>query len=134
MPKNRDPALGLINYFRVIKDPRVIGRCEHLLIDVLVIAVCAVLSGAESWVEIEEFGVQRETWLKQYLELRSGVPSHDTFSRVFSLIEVTQFEKVFTQWVQETLTQRPKRLCLDGKSVAGTERTIHRGRKALHLV
>ena len=73
-------------YFGDLPDPRVVGRCEYKLTEIIIIAVCAVLSGAEGWEDIEEFGQNKAEWLRQFLELANGIPSHDTFRRVFSLL------------------------------------------------
>lgn len=137
---------SLITFLRELPDPRVQGRCKHRLIDVVVISVCALLCGAESWVEIAEFGRSRMDWFKRYLSLDHGIPSHDTFARVFSLLRVDVFEKLFWEWsssVSEALLRRadPKNveqrrqehLCVDGKSLCGTAGP-RRGNSALHLV
>ena len=78
--------ISLEAYFGDMPDPRVTGRCDHIII----VAICAVLSGAETWDEVELFGAEREDWLQQFLELPNGVPSHDTFRRVFSLLDARQ--------------------------------------------
>jgi hypothetical protein len=78
---------SLEDCFGDIPDPRVVGRCDHLLVDIIMVAICGVLCGAESWSEVEEFGKSKEGWLKQYLELPAGIPSHDTFGRVFRLLD-----------------------------------------------
>jgi hypothetical protein len=82
---DKQPFASLEACFGDLPDPRVQGRCDHKLIDIVLIAVCAVLCGAESWSEVEEFGQSKISWLKGYLELPAGIPSHDTFSRVFRL-------------------------------------------------
>ncbi len=74
----------LETYFGDLPDPRVIGRCEYKLVEIIIIAICAVLSGAEGWEDLEELGQSKETWLRQFLELDNGIPSHDTFRRGFS--------------------------------------------------
>jgi hypothetical protein len=72
---------GIRKRFEGVADPRVVGRCNHRLDDLLVIAILAVICGADDWTDIEVFGKVRETWLRQFLELPSGIPSHDTFRR-----------------------------------------------------
>jgi predicted transposase YbfD/YdcC len=126
-------------YFDSIEDPRVQGRCEHKLIDIIAIAACAVLCGAESFVEIEEFGIQRENWLRSLLELPSGIPSHDTFARVLSLLDSEALEKAFTEWAKDIQLEliegsTSRRLSLDGKSVKGTERQFNASTRPLVLV
>src|SRR5574337_681808 len=78
---------SLEHYFGDMPDPRVVGRCDHKLLDIILIAICAVLCGAEGWEDIEEFGLSKATWLREFLELPCGIPSHDTFRRVFSRSE-----------------------------------------------
>lgn len=129
---------SLVTFLKELPDPRVEGRCKHQLLDVVVISVCALLCGAESWVEIAEFGRQRFKWFKRYLNLKNGIPSHDTFARVFNLLEPKYFEKLFSQWadlIRGSLNKsRPKQhLCVDGKSISGTA-GHQSGNSALHLV
>ena len=76
---------GIIAHFSSLKDPRIERRKLHKLIDIIVIAVCAVISGAESWEDMELYGEAKYEWFKTFLELPNGIPSHDTFARVFSL-------------------------------------------------
>ncbi len=124
---------GIVSHFIKIRDPRVKNRCEHLLIDIVVISVCAILCGANSWVDIEEYGHQREEWFKELLELPGGIPSHDTIARVFAILKAEEFEKAFHGWMESVLGKvKYKRLSIDGKSVAGTERSM--GKRPLHLV
>ena len=73
---------SLEGYFGDLEDPRVVGRCDHKLLDIIIMAICGVLCGAEGWEEIEEFGQSKEQWLRQFLELPCGIPSHDTFRRL----------------------------------------------------
>src|SRR5260221_4465709 len=89
---------GLRTCFAEVRDPRVQGRCEHRLVDILAIALLAVLCGAEDWPDIEEFGRRRADWLRGFLTLPNGVPSHDTFRRVFGLLERQQFSAGLFQW------------------------------------
>ena len=72
-----------LKYFGELSDPRVEGRSEHLLQEMLVITIAVVLSGADSWNEIEDYGKAKEQWLESFLSLPGGIPSHDTFNRVF---------------------------------------------------
>lgn len=119
----------------LIHDPRVKNRCEHRLVDVMIIGVCSVLCGAESWDEIGEFAKHRQEWFEKFLELPNGVPSHDTIARVFSIIDAAEFEKVFTDWAQSLLPEaRMKRFSVDGKTVKGTYGKFNDGSRPLHLV
>ncbi|HMM53342.1 MAG TPA: ISAs1 family transposase [Burkholderiaceae bacterium] len=124
--------ISLEAYFGDMPDPRVTGRCDHKLIDIIIVAICAVLSGAETWDEVELFGEEREGWLKQFLELPNGVPSHDTFRRVFSLLDARMFQERFIEWVERTFqVKREQVIAIDGKSVRGSQ---GQGKSCLHLV
>jgi len=135
---------SFINFFEQLPDPRVVGRCRHSLVDIVVISICALLCGAESWVDIEQFGNEKKNWLKKFLSLQNGIPSHDTFARVFSLLKPEAFETLFFQWargIAENLTpvdstHHDERLCIDGKSISGTAGVFNGGaaHHALHLV
>lgn len=121
-------------YFGDMPDPRVTGRCDHKLLDIILVAICAVLSGAETWDEVELFGDEREAWLKGFLELPNGIPSHDTFRRVFSLLDARLFQERFIRWVEQTFqVQRDQVIAIDGKSVRGSQR-CGVGQGCLHLV
>ena len=91
---------SLISLFGDMPDPRLDRKKLHNLEDIIIIAILAVICGAESWVEIEEFGEARYEWLKEFLELPNHIPSHDTFNRVFSLINPEEFEKRFVTWIE----------------------------------
>ena len=114
-----------MSHFISIQDPRLTAR--HQFSDMLVIAVCATLCGAENWTEIEDFGLAREEWFSTFLELPHGIPSHDTFNRVFSLLNPRCFEECFLNWIQEILLQLreeeglfEQHVVIDGKSLRGT--------------
>src|SRR5215210_5618606 len=86
---------GLAACFAGLADPRATRRCDHRLIDILVIAVCAVIACAESREDIELYGRSKQAWLKSFLALPNGIPSHDTFRRVFMLLDPDAFEACF---------------------------------------
>ena len=123
---------SLTDIFGDIPDPRVQGRCDHLLINIIVIAICAVLAGAEGWEEIEEFGKTKERWLRGFLTLPKGIPSHDTFRRVFGFLDAEAFQQRFIEWVELSLGRSGDQVvAIDGKSL----RRSHRGGQGmLHLV
>ena len=128
------PFQSLEACFGELADPRVVGRCDHLFIEIILIAVCGVLCGAESWSEIEEFGKAKQAWLKQYLELPAGIPSHDTFGRVFRLLEANAFQAGFIKWVEQSFhIKRDQVIAVDGKTARGS-RDSFSGQKAIHLV
>jgi len=131
---NEQPFASLEACFGDMPDPRVQGRCDHTLLDIILIAVCAVLCGAESWSEVEEFGQAKENWLRQYLELPAGIPSHDTFSRVFRLVDAAEFQHRFMTWVEQHFQiERGQVIAIDGKTARGSKDRF-RGQDAIHLV
>jgi predicted transposase YbfD/YdcC len=126
---------GLLEQFSALEDPRVIGRVDHRLIDILVIAVCAVIACAESWDDIALYGRSKEGWLRRFLDLPNGIPSHDTFRRVFMLIDPDAFERRFSAWTRTLTNEAIDRevVAIDGKTV---RRSFDRSRDQapLHLV
>ena len=95
------PILALLtDRFASLKDPRTGRAKRHQLIDVIVIAICAVICGADSWVDVEMFGKAKKDWLSRLLELPNGIPSHDTFGRIFAMLDPVQFESCFMEWVE----------------------------------
>jgi predicted transposase YbfD/YdcC len=126
----RREASGIIEdltaCFDGLADPRVTRRCDHRLIDILVIAVSAVIACAESWEDIELYGRSKQAWLKTFLALPNGIPSHDTFRRVFMLLDPNAFEGCFAQWAQ-SLTSKVERevVAIDGKTVRRSGSSRH---------
>lgn len=90
----KHPVEKLKDHFSAVDDPRS-DNVSHLLIDVITIAICALASGADGWVEVEAYGKAKLWWLRQFLELPHGIPSHDTFGRVFAIIDPQQFRESF---------------------------------------
>lgn len=130
---NEDP-ISLIVSFQDLPDPRVEGRCDHKLIDIIVIAVCAVIAGAESWVDVANFGEAKRDWLSRFLELPAGIPSHDTFGRFFAALDAAAFQSAFMRWVEGVFrVSKGQVIAIDGKTVRGSQaRTI--GKDAIHIV
>src|SRR5260221_1814972 len=93
-------TVALLDHFADVPDPRIARHRWHKLSDILVIAVCAVLCGAESYPASEDFGQEREEWLRQFLELPEGIPSHDTFNRVLRLLDPVEFQACFLRWME----------------------------------
>lgn len=128
------PAIDLLYHFGNLTDPRVERTKEHKLIDIVVIAVCAIIAGADGWVAVETFGRAKENWLRTFLELPSGIPSHDTFGRVFGQLDPAEFQDAFFNWVQAVCeTLKGQIIALDGKSL----RRSHDkglGKGAIHMV
>ncbi len=120
-------------HFSQLTDPRIERTKKHPLINIIFIAFCAVLCGAEDWCSIEKFGKLRFKLFKQFLDLSAGIPSHDTFSRVFSLLDTTQFKQCFMSWVAPLATKSKKVIAIDGKTLRATKDKV-RDLGALHLV
>jgi hypothetical protein len=119
--------------FAQVKDPGIERTKRHQLRDSIIIAMGGVICGADGWVGIEEFGKAKEEWLTELLQLPNGIPLHDTFGRVFALIDLNQFEASFRQWVQGISGTLQGVVAIDGK----TSRRTHdhaAGKKALHMV
>ena len=125
---------GLIEHFSKLEDPRVERNKKHELIDVIVLCVCAVLSGAEGWCDIEEFGRTKLDWLRRYVPLANGIPVDDTIARIISALSVSGFQECFLSWMEDVVKLSDGEIiALDGK----THRRSHdrkRGVKALHMV
>jgi predicted transposase YbfD/YdcC len=119
--------------FAQVEDPRVERTKLHRLRDIIIIAICGVLCGAEGWVEIEEFGRAKQAWFTDVLTLPNGIPSHDTFGRVFAHIDPKQFEASFVQWVQGLSKTVQGVIAIDGKTLRRSHDQAA-GKKALHMV
>lgn len=125
---------SLIEHFSVLVDGRCEEKCRHKLIDVIVIAIVAVICGADEWTGIEKFGKAKEDWFRRFLELDNGIPSHDTFGRVFSLLSPRGFEARFQQWIQSIGEIHGEPLiAIDGKSLRRSH-DRKSGKAPLHMV
>ena len=96
---NNQPSGSIERHFADLEDPRVDRTKEHKLLDILVIAICGVICGADGWVGIQEFGEAKRQWFSTFLELPNGIPSHDTFGRVFARLDPGQFQTCFVNWI-----------------------------------
>src|SRR5437667_8512230 len=94
-----EPELSLVHHFDRLVDPRTTRTCQHRLIDVVVIALCAVIGGADTWDAIALFGRSKKDWFARFLELPNGIPSHDTFNRVFAALDPVAFQECFVSWM-----------------------------------
>jgi predicted transposase YbfD/YdcC len=131
----KEAGIGSIRkHFSKVKDPRIERTKRHKLLDILVIAICGVICGADSWVDIELFGKTKLDWLKTFLKLPNGIPSHDTFGRVFGAINPEEFENSFMEWVQaiNELTQGQV-IAIDGKQLRGSQDS-ESGKAAIYMV
>ena len=120
--------------FSEIEDPRVERTRVHLLTDILIIAILSVIAGANGWEDMENYGLSKYEWLEQFLALPEGIPSADTFRRVFERINPKVFEGCFRRWVESIVeTVGAQVIPIDGKTLKGSyDRTL--GKTALHLV
>lgn len=126
--------IGLIEHFSDCQDPRRELGKDHLLIDIIVIGILAVICGADDFVGMAEFGVDQQTWLRTFLKLPNGIPSHDTFGRVFAQIKPSEFRRCFSNWVRSVADLTGGEvIAIDGK----TARRSHNrplGKGAIELV
>lgn len=130
----RKYAEGLRQCLTGLEDPRVVPRCDHLLFDIVAITLLAVMCGAEDWPDIEQFGESREDFLKSFLELPGGIPSHDTFRRVFGKLDRSQFAACLFTWTQALQEATGgKVISIDGKALRRSLRK-RAGLAMLHLV
>ena len=115
---DNSPVGLLTDQFAKLTDPRTGHAKRHKLIDVIVIAICAVICGADSWVDVEMFGKAKKDWFSRLLELPNGIPSHDTFGRVFARLDPVQFEECFEEWVHTVNdVTRGQVVAIDGKTL-----------------
>ncbi len=125
---------AIMEYFKALEDPR-IDRCKrHQLLDIITIAICAVICGADSWVHVEMFGKSKEEWFRSFLDLPNGIPSHDTFGDVFSRLGPDRFQECFMEWSQGVADLLPGEVvAIDGKTVRRSH-DKRAGKQAIHLV
>lgn len=127
------PSVASIKkHFRRLIDPRVKGRTKHLLIDLIVLALCGVIANADSWADIVLFAQKRESWFRRFLRLPGGIPSHDTFARVFAALNPRAVEACCLAWLRSVAgLTGVEHIAIDGKSLRGS---AHGTLGALHVV
>lgn len=129
-----NPIKSFQDYFGDIKDPRAKSAKRHELLDIIIIAVSAIICEAETWVDIAEFGRSRLAWFKSFLPLPHGIPSHDTFGRVFALLNPEEFVRCFRLWAEGLREALGGQLVhIDGKTLRGAH-DIASGKTPLNLV
>jgi predicted transposase YbfD/YdcC len=119
--------------FENLTDPRVERTRRHELFDLIVVALCGTIAGADSWADIERFGNVRLAWLRSFLRLKNGIPSHDTFGRVFAMLNPAELVACIKQWLDEVGREIGKHIAIDGKTLRGSFDKAA-GRNPLHLV
>ena len=135
MEKTQSASISIIDHFASVDDPRMERTRKHKLGDIIAVAICAVIAGADNWVDIETFGNAKIDWFKTFLELPNGIPSHDTFGRVFSIIDARNFQDLFIEWDKDGLGSHAR-----GRSWRLTARTVRRsadkakGKSPIHMV
>lgn len=128
------PRITIAEHFSNINDPRIERRKLHKLIDIITISICAVICGADTWSDIELFGSSKHEWFKQFLELPNGIPSHDTFARVFARLNPEEFQKSFISWIQSISKLTSQEIvAIDGKTLRGSYDTSD-DKAAIHMV
>ena len=126
--------ITLISEFSKINDPRLDRQKLHKLIDIFAITVCAVICGANTWNEIEQYGQSKHDWLETFLELPNGIPSHDTIRRVFIIIDPEKFRASFINWVDSIRPRLPETvIAVDGKTLRRSHDKTN-GKSAIHMV
>lgn len=127
------PTASVIEHFSKLDDPRRYNR-RHLLLDIVVIAICAVICGADDWEAVEEFGKSKYKWFKGFLKLPHGIPSHHTFRRVFACLDAEQFRACFKEWIKAVYKiTKGQIVAIDGKKLRRShDKTL--GKKAIHMV
>lgn len=130
----RKPLETIKEHFGQVRDPRINRTKDHKLIDIIGVALCAVICGAENWVDIELYGNNKIIWLKTFLELPNGIPSHDTFGRVFGVIDAQEFQKAFFEWVLAVNDIIHGQIVnIDGKCLRGSD-DQSLGKRAIYMV
>ena len=128
------PKITLADHFAQMSDPRVERSRRHKLIDIITIAICAVICGADTWVDIESYGRAKVKWLSRFLELPNGIPSHDTFARVEAQLDPEQFQQSFLKWIKSISNiMKGEVVAIDGKTLRRSYDSAS-DKSAIHMV
>ncbi len=131
---SQNPTAPIQRHFATLKDPRMDRTREHNFLDIITIAICAAIGGADNWVDVAAFGRRKRKWFKKFLKLPNGIPSHDTFGRVFALIDADQFQACFLAWVQSAFEATKGQVVpIDGKTLRRShDKSL--GKEAIQMV
>ena len=125
---------SVVGHFSILEDPRIERNKRHSLIDIIVVTVCAVVSGAETWEDIEDYGQAKVEWLKRFLALENGIPSHDTIRRLFIRLDPQELQRCFFSWIEAVRTQtKGDVVAIDGKTIRRSADRA-KGKLPIHLV
>jgi len=127
-------SLAILTHFSEISDPRIDRTKHHNLQDMIVVAICAAICGANGWADVERFGKAKIEWLRQFVSLKNGIPSHDTFGRVFAMLDPAEFYTCMHNWLRNfRLSLKGQHVAIDGKTLRGSH-DRRKGFSALHMV
>lgn len=130
----RPGVVAILTKFETLTDPRIERTKRHLLLDMVAISLCAAICGANSWVDVEKFGIAKRAWFERFLELPEGIPSHDTLGRVFARLDTAEFLLCLQNWLRSLgLSLKEQGIAIDGKTLRGSFDAAS-GRSALHVV
>lgn len=131
MPEN--VCTSILEHFSTLPDPRILLKTRHRLVDIVTMALCAVIAGADDWVEIAAYAKAKEGWFKEVLKFEGGIPSHDTFGRVFALLNPDAFAKCYIDWVRALVNIPDEVVAIDGKTLRRSHDRAN-GKSAIHMV
>lgn len=131
MPEN--VCTSILEHFSKLPDPRILLKTRHRLVDIVTMALCAVIAGADDWVEIAAYAKAKEGWFKEVLKFEGGIPSHDTFGRVFALLNPDAFAKCYIDWVRALVNIPDEVVAIDGKTLRRSHDRAN-GKSAIHMV
>ncbi len=122
------------DHFSVLADPRMVNKSDHKLLDIIVITICAVICGADTFTEIEDYGVAKYDWFTRFLDLPNGIPSHDTFGRVFSILNPEDFQNCFQEWIKTVASVTSGEIiAIDGKTLRRSHDRAN-NKSAIHMI
>jgi predicted transposase YbfD/YdcC len=128
------PSTSITSHFSSLSDPRMEKKTKHDLEDIIVITICAAICGADDWVSVEKYGKAKHDWLKTFLKLPNGIPSHDTFGNVFSVLDPHEFEKCFMSWIRSVCSvTKGQIVAIDGKTLRRSHDKSS-NKAAIHMV